>query len=272
MIRRWVGRGSAPPIDWIINDRELIQNVLMNVIGNAVKFTHAGEVKITLEAVGDGAAIEIKIRDNGIGMDKVMQARIFDDFVTSDSSYTRGFGGTGLGLALVRRFVKALGGRISVESALGAGSVFCIRLPVTRTGGPDRMKRSDVQAQDGNSQRVLLVEDNEINRVVAGEMLRAAGHIVTEAHNGRQAVTIAQEQAFDLIFMDISMPVLDGLSATREIRAGNGLCSEVPIVALTASTMPEEQEAFLAAGMTEILTKPLSRAILVRTVSTLGAK
>jgi PAS domain S-box-containing protein len=264
----WVG----PPIDWIINDRELIQNVLMNVIGNAVKFTHAGEVKVTLEAVGSGAALEIEIRDNGIGMDKVMQARIFGVFTTRDSSYTRGFGGTGLGLALVWRFVKALGGRISVESAPGAGSVFCIRLPITRIDEPNRMRRGDAQAQDGNSQRVLLVEDNEINRVVAGEMLRAAGHAVTEAHNGREAVTIAQDQAFDLIFMDISMPVLDGVSATREIRAGNGLCSDVPIVALTASIMPEEQEAFLAAGMTDILTKPLSRATLIRTVSTLGAK
>jgi CheY-like chemotaxis protein len=133
------------------------------------------------------------------------------------------------------------------------------------------IKQGDTSENEAKSRRVLLVEDNEINRVVAREMLRAAGHVVTEAHNGREAVTIAQDQTFDLILMDISMPVLDGRSATREIRAGQGQCAQVPIVALTANAVAEEQEAFLLDGMTDILTKPLSRAALLRVLNTVGA-
>ncbi|MGO4910622.1 ATP-binding protein [Pseudorhodobacter sp. W20_MBD10_FR17] len=261
---KWIG----PPIDWINADRDRIQHVLMNVIGNAVKFTHAGKVDVTLEAIGGGSEIEIKIRDTGIGMDKALLAQIFDDFATGDSSYGRDVGGTGLGLGLAKRFVKALGGTIDVKSVQGVGSLFCIRFPITPIAAPDVAEHRDTEVQDNNSHHILLVEDNEINRVVAREMLHAAGHTVTEAHNGREAVDIAQEQSFDLILMDISMPVLDGRAATREIRAGKGPCAHVPIVALTANTMTEELEAYLADGMTYVLTKPLSRAVLTRTVGT----
>jgi PAS domain S-box-containing protein len=259
----WVGT----PVEWIRADRDRIQHVLMNVIGNAVKFTHGGKINVTLRAESD---LEITIRDTGIGMDAALQAQIFDDFVTGDSSYGRDVGGTGLGLGLAKRFVKALGGTITVESRPGAGSVFKIRFPIEPIAAPSKTKHQDAPVQDTVGRSVLLVEDNEINRVVAREMLRVAGHTVTEAHNGREAVTLAQTQAFDLILMDISMPVLDGRSATREIRAGQGLCAQAPIVALTANAMAEEQEAYLSDGMTDVLTKPLSRAALLRVVSALG--
>lgn len=258
----WVGA----PVEWIRADRDHIQHVLMNVIGNAVKFTHGGKITVTLQAVDD---LEITVRDTGIGMDAALQTRIFDDFMTGDSSYGRDVGGTGLGLGLAKRFVKALGGTITVESAPSVGSTFTIRFPIDPIAAPRTTNRLDAPVQDMTSRSVLLVEDNEINRVVAREMLRVAGHTVTEAHNGREAVTIAQNQAFDLILMDISMPVLDGRSATREIRAGQGLCAQVPIVALTANAMAEEQDAYLADGMNDVLTKPLSRAALLRVVSTL---
>lgn len=268
----WVGA----PVDWIRADRDLIQHMLMNVVSNAVKFTHGGKVSVELQADAKTGNLDMTVRDTGIGMDRELQAKIFDDFMTGDSSYGRVVGGTGLGLGLARRFVKALGGTIEVKSEPGFGSVFRIRFPIEPIAAPAAAPRREVpvqlQGQDNSGRNVLLVEDNEINRVVAREMLRAAGHAVTEAHNGREAVDLAQDQAFDLILMDISMPVLDGRHATREIRAGQGMSANTPIVALTANAMAEEQEAYLSDGMVDVLTKPLSRAALVRIVSTLATQ
>ncbi len=264
----WSWKGAA--VAWIYADIDRLQHVLMNVIGNAVKFTHNGAVNVVLEPIADASEIEITIRDTGIGIAPEMLETIFDDFVTGDSSYGRDFGGTGLGLGLARRFVTALGGTISVTSTLGAGSTFHIRLPVQAVEAPEEAKVDPAKDAPSVCSHVLLVEDNQINRVVAREMLRAAGHQVTEAHNGREAVELAQGQAFDLILMDISMPVLDGRGATREIRAGQGACAKVPIVALTANAMPEEQKAYLEDGMNDVLTKPLSRASLLRIVGSFG--
>jgi PAS domain S-box-containing protein len=261
----WIG----PQLDWIEADRDRIQHILMNVIGNAVKFTRDGKVSVTAQSLAADGAMEIRICDTGIGMDKALQAQIFDDFMTGDTSYGRDVGGTGLGLGLAQRFVKALGGTIEVDSTPGAGSVFTIRFPVIAIAAPAVEVQSDVAAKPVTTLRVLLVEDNEINRVVAREMLRAAGHEVAEAHNGREAVTLAQTQVFDLILMDISMPVLDGRHATREIRAGKGPCAQVPIVAVTANAMAEEQKAYLADGMSGILTKPLSRPALIQLLNNL---
>ncbi len=265
----WEWKGT--PVDWISADRDIIQHILMNVVGNAVKFTHGGKVSVELQTVGEAGDLEITVRDTGIGIDRELQAKIFDDFMTGDSSYGRVVGGTGLGLGLARRFVKALDGTIDVKSEPGFGSVFRIRFPVARIEPPQKAKpREAAVTQSSTARNVLLVEDNEINRVVAREMLRAAGHSVTEAHNGREAVDIAQDQAFDLILMDISMPVLDGRHATREIRAGQGKSAQTPIVALTANAMAEEQAAYLSDGMVEVLAKPLSRSALMRVVSTVA--
>lgn len=261
----WIGT----PTDWIHADGERIQHILMNVIGNAVKFTRDGRVHVTLETFNDGGEIEIVVRDTGIGMDEALMAQIFDDFMTGDSSYDRDVGGTGLGLGIVQRFVGALGGTISVQSTPNIGSVFTLRFPITPIGAPEQSVAKPLVENMNISRNILVVEDNPINRVVAREMLRAAGHIVTEAHNGREAVSLAQSHAFDLILMDISMPVLDGRGATREIRSGQGLCAQIPIVALTANAMQEEQAAYLADGMTDVLTKPLSRAALINIVTRL---
>lgn len=262
----WSWNGT--PVEWIRADRDLIQHVLMNIVDNAVKFTQGGTVSVELRADAKAGDLEMTVRDTGTGIDRELQAKIFDDFMTGDSSYGRVVGGTGLGLGLARRFVKALDGTIEVESKPGLGSVFRIRLPIETIATPKVVRHSEIQLQNDISRKVLLVEDNEINRVVAREMLRAAGHSVTEAHNGREAVDLAHDQAFDLILMDISMPVLDGRQATREIRAGKGMCANTPIVALTANAMAEEQEAYLSDGMVDVLTKPLSRTALVRIVTT----
>jgi PAS domain S-box-containing protein len=262
----WIG----PKVDWIFGDRDRIQHILMNVIGNAVKFTHKGRVVVELEVneeLHSNPILQISISDTGIGMDPDLQAQIFDDFLTGDASYERAVGGTGLGLGLAQRFVKALGGNIEVQSKKGAGSTFRISFSIKPISVPEVVVERHVDNRNVRSSQILLVEDNEINRVVAREMLLSAGHKVTEAYNGQEAVDLAAAHYFDIIFMDISMPVMDGRVATRAIRSGNGVCGKTPIVALTASAMPEEQEAFLSDGINDILTKPLSKESLLHVVA-----
>ena len=262
----WIG----PSADWICADRDRIQHILMNVIGNSVKFTREGRITIEAELrdpSSEAPQLQISVSDTGIGMDKALQAQIFDDFMTGDSSYDRDVGGTGLGLGIARRFVEALGGTIEVESEPGEGSTFTIRFPVKQMEPPSTHAESRQKVAPSGARRILLVEDNEINRVVAREMLTAAGHQVSEATNGKRAVELADAEPFDLIFMDISMPVMDGRQATRAIRGGEGRCAKAPIVALTANAMAEEQEAFLSDGMNDILTKPLTRDGLLRVIA-----
>jgi PAS domain S-box-containing protein len=261
------------PVNWIRADRDRIQHILMNVIGNAVKFTRDGQIVIQVETdeqAGQLPELQITVSDTGIGMTEELQEQIFDDFMTGDSSYDRDVGGTGLGLGIAQRFVKALGGRIDVASSVGQGSTFSIRFPIEPIDAPDPKiaQRKPVAQPKGSA--ILLVEDNEINRVVAREMLTAAGHLVTEAHNGAEAVEIAQDIRFDLILMDISMPVLDGRGATRAIRAGQGVNAKTAIVALTANAMAGEQQTFLSDGMNDILTKPLVRKDLLTVIAQYG--
>jgi CheY-like chemotaxis protein/HPt (histidine-containing phosphotransfer) domain-containing protein len=189
--------------------------------------------------------------------------------MTGDSSYDRNVGGTGLGLGIAQRFTKALGGTIMVESEKDVGSSFLLSLPIVPIAPPATEAPSENQGHSAKSIDILLVEDNEINRSVAREMLQAVGHKVTEAHNGQIAVDLAKTHRFDLILMDISMPVMDGRHATREIRA-EGACAKTPIVALTANAMAEEQEAFLQDGMNEVLTKPLNRSLMIDVISALA--
>tara|TARA_R110000868_G_scaffold18172_101_gene80470 strand:- start:4351 stop:6867 length:2517 start_codon:yes stop_codon:yes gene_type:complete len=261
---------TGPQADWICADRDRIQHILMNVIGNAVKFTRNGRITVNAEVAHDadaGPVLQITVSDTGIGMEADLQTQIFDDFMTGDSSYDRDVGGTGLGLGIAQRFVKALGGTITVESEKGRGSTFAIHLPIEPVAAPTAAHEGRATQAQARPSDILLVEDNEINRVVAREMLLSAGHKVTEAHNGQIAVDMAQAHRFDLILMDISMPVLDGRGATRAIRAGAGASANTPIVALTANAMADEQEAFLSDGMNDILTKPLNRDGLIRVIA-----
>ncbi|WP_299031615.1 ATP-binding protein [uncultured Sulfitobacter sp.] len=261
---------SGAPSDWILADKERIQHVLMNIIGNAIKFTRSGQITVTAQIIGDITSspdVQLTIRDTGIGMNAALKSQIFDDFMTGDASYDRDVGGTGLGLGIALRFVKAMGGTIDVQSAEGEGSVFTVRFPVEPAVAPVSLDQTSHHPADLPSAHILLVEDNEINRMVASEMITAQGHTITEAHNGQIAVDLAAKQFFDLILMDISMPVMDGRTATRAIRASNGPCAKTPIVALTANAMAEEQQAFLEDGMNDIVTKPLSRAGLINVIT-----
>ncbi|MDB2407392.1 ATP-binding protein [Jannaschia sp.] len=252
--------GSAP--GWFSVDAGRLRQVLMNLVSNAVKFTEGGQVILegeVLSRTDDRAEVELRVTDTGIGIPEDDIARLFEDFETRDASYSRSRGGTGLGLGIARRLVEAMGGEIGAESEIGEGSLFWLRLPLPVVAGPPEAASDD--GAPGGSLDVLLVEDNAVNREVAGQMLRDAGHRVTEAVNGRDGVARAEATAFDLILMDISMPVMDGRAATRAIRTG-GASRGARIVALTANVLPDDVARFREDGMDGTLAKPLTRAAL----------
>jgi PAS domain S-box-containing protein len=255
---------NGPKMDWIFSDHDRLQHVMMNLVGNAVKFTRRGKVSVMIESVGksDGARLRISIADTGQGMSEDLTRRVFDDFVKGNTAYDREVGGTGLGLSIAKRFVNALGGEIGVRSIVDEGSTFWVELPVRIAEAPMVVPVQINEHQPSRSLKVLLVEDNEINRTVAREMLLEDGHTVVEAHDGFESVEMSKTEEFDIILMDISMPVMDGCAATRMIRADGGASANTAIFALTANAMIEEQEEFLKDGMDGILTKPLSRKAL----------
>ncbi|SMR72774.1 PAS/PAC sensor hybrid histidine kinase [Aliiroseovarius halocynthiae] len=254
----WGWKGN--PVDWIETDKRKIQHILVNLIGNAIKFTHAGRIVLETELRADAPGkmtAYLRVSDTGCGIRPDMIEKIFDDFVTGDASYNRNTGGTGLGLGIVKRFVDSLGGTVTVDSTVGAGTVFEVSIPTRRVANPATPHAEEGSPNAMASLDILLVEDNEINQFVAKEMLLKAGHQVATAANGKLGVDQAHAHPFDLIFMDISMPVMDGREATRAIRAGAGASKTTPIVALTANVLPQEHEAFLADGMNDLITKPL---------------
>ncbi|RYH01189.1 PAS domain-containing hybrid sensor histidine kinase/response regulator [Salipiger sp. IMCC34102] len=268
---------EGEPQNWIKSDHDRLQHVLMNLVGNAVKFTRDGKITLTVQAKPAGERIELcfAVTDTGPGMAPDLAARVFDDFVTGNAAYDREVGGTGLGLSIAKRFVRALDGEIGVDSTLGQGSTFWVKLPVVPAepaAAKPVAKRAALPPVPGPVRPldVLVVEDNEINRTVARDMLEASGHRVTLAVDGQRGVACAATRRFDLILMDISMPVMDGRTATRAIRQGAGPSSASPIVALTANAMREEQENFMTDGMNGILMKPLSKAALAEVLATHG--
>ncbi len=254
------------PFDWINADASRLQNVLMNLVGNAVKFTKKGRICIELESQTSREGtpmVEFRVIDTGIGMDEALKARVFQDFVAGNTAYDRDVGGTGLGLGIAKRFAAALDGTIGVESTLGHGSMFWVRIPVSPVDAPQLEYDQTLHMNIAKQLDILVVEDNEINRAVLTEMLNMAGHQVTVATNGLQAVQLAHDHRYDMIFMDISMPEMDGPTACRAIRSQRAASGASPIIAVTASALQKERQAFLAAGMNGVLTKPLSRAVLL---------
>jgi CheY-like chemotaxis protein len=257
---------------WVAGDPTRLRQVLLNLVGNAIKFTRNGAIEVAVERAGPD--LLFRVSDTGIGVPPADRERIFEEFVTLDASYARSAGGTGLGLAITRRLVLAMGGDIRVEDgAVGAGgadgSVFAFRLPlppveVENTGAGDDPAVPHVAG--ARPLRVLVVEDNGINRLVVREMLEQGGHAVEEAHDGQEGVAMATRRTYDLVFMDISMPVLDGVEATRMIRAAETPGRHVPIVALTAHALPGEIDRFRDAGLDDVLVKPISRASLAAVV------
>ncbi len=245
-----------------IGDPYRLRQVVNNLTSNAVKFTSAGQVTLRAERSGTPAGVRLSVSDTGIGMTADVLESIFQPFRQADESTTRKFGGTGLGLAICKSLVEAMGGSLQVTSEPGAGSCFSfeIELYAAEDGPEPEARRSDVEAGESNELaglRVLVVDDNPVNLLVATKMLKRLGCQATKATGGLEAIQRASEQTWDVILMDCSMPEIDGYEATRRIRASEKEGQEVTIAALTAFAMPGDSERSLAAGMNHHLTKPL---------------
>ncbi|MGE5471607.1 MAG: response regulator [Bacteroidota bacterium] len=257
----------------VIGDLMRLQQVLSNLIANAVKFTDSGYVRVTIDAHGEQETCLdawITVSDSGIGIDPEAQKRIFSPFEQADNSMTRRYGGTGLGLTICKQLLEAMGGAISVTSAPGEGSCFVCRLPLRKAALTAEIPRSPAARPLSTTalakiadKSVLLVEDEEINREITVEFLRDfAGIRVSAAANGQEAVELATQNAFDLILMDMQMPVMDGLAATRIIR-GLARHRQTPIIALTANAYDEDRDSCLAAGMNAFVSKPVDPDLLL---------
>ncbi len=268
----------------LLGDAGRIRQVLLNLVSNAIKFTETGSVTIECRqvAAGDGrASLQWVIRDTGIGIAPDRIGRLFGDFVQADTTITRRFGGTGMGLAISRRLVEQMGGTIAVESEPGQGTTFRVdlTLPVTEPlTGQERRVADVVGAFDaylrtlGRPLRLLFAEDNPTNQFVALQMLRAFNVQVDVAGDGLEAVDAATTFLYDVICMDMRMPEMDGLDATRLIRRQGGRLADLPIIALTANAFPEDVKACLDAGMNLFVAKPVHKETLLHAILTaLGA-
>ena len=265
----------------LASDPRLLTQVLLNLVGNAVKFTEAGRIRLSIRHLGPDGPTEFRVSDTGIGIAAQDLPRIFDDFVTLDASYARPQGGTGLGLGIARRIVAQLGGLLTVDSTPGLGSTFHFAfaapilagldtaqaprtVPIVSAVPPPAPATLDASSasDQGRALDILVVEDNEINRLVLRDMLADLGHAVTEAADGADGLRQALLHRFDVILMDISMPRLDGLQTTEALRAGDGPNRATPVIALTAHALPDERSRFRRAGMADVVTKPFGAQTL----------
>ncbi len=246
-------------------DADRLRQVLINLTSNAVKFTDAGAVSLSASAADNSQGKQtlcIAIQDSGMGVPAHRCEEIFERFVRLDDDQ-RGAGGSGLGLSIARNLVQAMGGAISLESEVGRGSTFSVTLTLPVAAVAVAVAAAAAAAP----KRILVVDDVDLNRELAQTMLELAGHTVETAHDGAGAVALSQHTKFDIILMDVQMPGMDGLAATRAIRGGGGASAQSPIVALTAGALPEQVASYLLAGMNGYLAKPLLDDDLTRAVA-----
>jgi len=271
---------AVPPR--LVGDLTRLRQVLVNLVHNAVKFTEAGAVAVELdgEQLGDGRfRLILRVVDSGIGIPTDKVDSLFDAFVQEDASTTRRFGGTGLGLSICRRLTELMGGEIDVHSVPGEGTRFCVSVPLpvasaeeTASAGVRELPAPAQPQVDAPALlRVLLAEDNRINQKVAARMLDRLGCTVDVVEDGRQALEAVQGERYDLVLMDVQMPELDGLEATRRIRALPDM-PQPRVVALTANAMSDDRNRCLAAGMDDFLTKPITVDALAAEIARLRAE
>jgi CheY-like chemotaxis protein len=257
-LRMEISAGDLP--EYVFGDKTRLRQVLLNFASNAIKFTEQGVISFSGESLGregDEITCRFSVSDSGIGIATEQTQRLFNAFEQLDTSTTRHYGGSGLGLAIARHLAELMGGKIGVESTPGVGSRFWItaRLGVANAA-PNPISELPHMGKVQLKGRVLVAEDDPINREIASELLRATGVEVVMAENGLVAVNCFKAANFDLVLMDIQMPVLDGVDATRQIRAlPQG--TSVPIVAMTANVFASEQAEYRHAGMIDFLPKPV---------------
>ena len=252
-------RFSADPIR--------LGQVVQNLLSNAIKFTETGHVGLTIRSAdaGDRSQLSFIIEDTGPGITAEGQARLFQPFQQLDDSSTRRFGGTGLGLTIARRIANQMDGDVVVRSTPGVGSVFTFTARIDRLPDIQPVIAPDEAAPgDEGALRILVVEDHAVNRMILNAWLTSQGHLTEMADDGEQGLAAASRQAFDIILMDVNMPVMDGLTATRQLRAHPGPNAATPVVILSASARQQDHEVGLAAGADAYLNKPVDFAELAR--------
>lgn len=272
---QWLPGTSMP--DVIISDPTRLRQILFNLVGNAIKFTERGGVDIIAEQVAvdaSGITVKVSVKDTGIGISGDAQRKLFQNFMQADASTTRRFGGTGLGLAICKQLCSLLDGEIGVDSEEGEGSCFWFTFKceigsttdlITDTTG---LSFGDMRfAKATRKLKILVADDNEINQRILANMLGKLGHELVAVENGALACSRVEEEDFDLILMDIQMPVLGGIDATKWIRAMDETKAALPIVGCTADAFPEQLERFRQAGMQDVVTKPINRTRLLTAIN-----
>lgn len=273
LLLEFVWNAELPLI--LIGDEVRLRQILFNLVGNAIKFTNTGEVRINVSLLPSVSSSSVRllvtVSDTGIGISEEHLKSIFEPFVQAEISYTKRFQGAGLGLSIVRRLVGLLGGDISIDSTVGEGTTVYLslsfKLPATE------QKPAEFVAYGGSSpgpgySRILLADDDSVSLITAKWMLEKSGYSVTAAKNGQEALQLLTGQDFDLILMDVQMPVMDGVEATKAIRGANNLGTKlnIPIIAMTAYAMSGDKEKFLASGMDDYIAKPVDKEALVEVI------
>lgn len=256
--------------DKLITDELRLTQVLINLLNNAIKFTYSGEIKITIRctsATPRYAEYHFSIEDSGIGMDESLVERLFKPFEQADSSTARLYGGTGLGLAISQRIVNALGGKICVDSKPGHGSKFSFDLTFTKRTAKtvdSRKNQPDISPSSLNNKKILIAEDVRLNRQLLNQMLKNSGSHITFAENGQEAVDLALSHDFDIVIMDIQMPIMDGFEASKRILANK---PDLKIIALSAAASEIDVERTNSAGILRHLAKPIRKQDLYATLN-----
>jgi signal transduction histidine kinase/CheY-like chemotaxis protein len=252
--------------DLLVGDAVRVRQVLLNLLSNSVKFTERGTVRVALSARATGEPecllLRASVSDTGIGITEEAQKRLFQSFSQAETSTTRRYGGTGLGLAISKRLVELMGGEVGLESSSGQGSTFWFTAKLglgTEAVQATPKPTEKAAAREQNAGTILVVEDNRINQKVLSHQLINLGYAIEVAENGEEAVAKVKNRHYDLIFMDVQMPVMDGFQATQKIRSLGEGASSTPIVAVTANAFQSEREKCFSSGMNDYLTKPVDK-------------